>query len=356
MKKQLRTVTSKLSYQNYREMEEQVARIFTILESSENLIDATVRPPSEPEAEEITIEDVQVIQEKPEIEVVKKDDVSTKEDNVYTFSRRIKAGMIDEIDAFVPETVIHDLGLSDGDTIRATKISESTPSKPAHYHYELVEKLDPPRSPNNVYEISMGVVSFEPSLGAYGIRKTVNSDSIVFNGEAIVLRVRDEDERDLRLKEGDIVNAAFYENNPNYMRIRWKYDLKVDEVSENKPKPASFYKKKEKTESNVEQIFEGKTIAIMGYEPGWANYREEVEKRGGKLVTITGREDFKTIFSRIDESDALILAIGHVGHTGTIFAVDYCKKNNIPQDSVKTFGRSAFVRTAQQLLGETVEK
>ena len=360
MKKQLRTVTSKLSYQNYQEMEQQVARIFTILESSEGLMDAPVHLESEPVTEELATP-VQVVDTKPEVEIIKQEETQEVEeeeqaDNIYTFSRKIKAGMIDEIDAFVPEIIIHQLGLSDGDKIRATMISEATNGRPAHYDYELVEKLEPPRSPDNIYEINMGVVSYEPALGAYGIRRTVNSDSIVFNGQERVLRVRDEDEDAMHLREGDIVNAAFYENNPKYMRVRWKYDLNDVSTDSAKPKPASFYKKKDKVDKDVEQIFEGKTICVMGYEPGWASYREEVEKRGGQLLTLTGREAFDTVFGTIDKSNALIMVIGHVGHTGTIFAVDHCKKKNIPQASIKTFGRSSFVEAAHGLLEEKVEK
>lgn len=153
----------------------------------------------------------------------------------------------------------------------------SSDNGPDRYEYELVEKSNEQHP--EIVSVHMGVVSYVPRLGSYGIEKTVNHDEIVFEGEKVILKITEEDGYSMKLSEGDIVDAAFYKNNPDYVRIRWKYA--VDEVSEesSSPKPSSYYKKKNQSEQKeVDQTLQDKTICVIGYEPGHASFREEVEK------------------------------------------------------------------------------
>jgi hypothetical protein len=367
MKQQLKEIADKLTFENYKDMEQQVHRVFTILESSESMMDSPVHQTSILDDEEkigypplIT----KILEEEPEPDMTMEELLELEEEEkeeeqgqvidgseIYRFERRIKGGVIPEIHAFVPEMKIRELGLSHGDLVTA-KFLFAPDNGPKRYEYELIEKADPPTSPENIVEVNMGIVSYEPNRGRYCIRRTVNSDEIIFEGEKVVLPISDEDmdNSSLDLREGSVVNAAFYANNPDYTRVRWAYSTDEIPAGTSTPKNSSYYKKKEDSSKEVEQIFEGKTICVLGYEPGWTAYREEVEKRGGELLTLTGRESFDTIFGTIDKSDCLIMILGHVGHTGTIFSVDHCKKNNIPQTSLKTFGRSSFVNAAAELL------
>jgi hypothetical protein len=362
MKEQLKSIAEQVTYDNYRDMEGQVFRVFSIIESAETMIDTPVHPlavPVKEEQEELPPLIKKILDEEPEPDedvtmeqllAEEEEDKKLDEQKAYRFERKIKGGILPEIEAYIPEKIIHDLDLCHGDLVSAEFLFKPN-NGPARYDFELVEKADPPCSPENIIDIHMGVVSYEPRLGGLGITKTVNAPEIIYNDEVLILKISDEDADAMDLKEGDIVNAAFYENNPEYIRVRWKYNTGEIEDEQSSPRrSSSFYKNKDKEKEKVEQIFEDKTICVMGYEPGWPAFREEIEKRGGTLNTLTGREGFETIYGTIRKSDCLLLMIGHVGHTGTIFSVDFCKKNNIPQASLKTFGRTSFVETAANLL------
>lgn len=362
MKKQIGHIGNTVSFENYKEMEGQLHRVFSILESAETMLDTDTSHVLESNTEEQTLPPLLAkILSMPDIateetmqelldESLEDKDIEI-ENKVYRFERRIKGGVVPEIEAFVPEKIIHDLDLSHGDLVRA-KFLFKPDNGPRRYEYELVEKSSLPSSPENIIEIHMAVVSYEPRHGGLSIAKTVSSDEILYEGRPLVLCITDEDLAAMDLSEGDIVNAAFYANNPDFMRIRWRYSMDEYQSEQTPKKNPSFYKQKEESTKDLEQIFEGKVICAMGYEPGHSAYRDEVESRGGTFVGVTGKEGEISLASSIRKVDTVVMVLNHVGHTGTKWAVPFCKENNIPYTSIKTFGRSTFVDAAANLLGK----
>lgn len=103
-------------------------------------------------------------------------------------------------------------------------------------------------------------------------------------------------------------------------------------------------------EEAVLPIFQGKRICVVGFEPGKDAFRTEVEKRGGEFLWISGNEPEPTVASTLGKSDAVIMLLRYVRHHSTNYAVDFCKQNGIPFDSMQTLGRSSFVSTVKSLL------
>jgi hypothetical protein len=363
MKEQLRAVIENINYENYRDMEGQIFRVFTIIETAETMMDSPrpVHPLLEPTKEEgVGLPPLikQILESCPEDDTMTMEQLLAEEEaekelderKAYRFERKIKGGIVPDIDAFVPEKIIWELDLCHGDKVYAHFLFKPE-NGPTRYEYELAEKADPPCEPENIIPIHMGIVSYEPRVGGLAICKTVNEGDLVHEGERLCLKLNDQDIDDMSLRDGDIVNAAFYENNPDYIRVRWKFNDTEYQTEQSIERRASAYsRKKETTKKEYEQIFKGKTIACMGYEPGWADFTEEVERRGGEFVGITGRETRDTLASALKRSDCLIMTIGHVGHGGTQWAVPYCKVNHVPYGDIRTFGRSTFVNKAIELL------
>ena len=365
MKQQLHTISDGITYVNYKDMEQQIYRVLTIIESAETMLDTPVHPLSVSDLEEQTVKyppliaqilatpDVKKIEETPIQESIKEEIEipAVSDEDIHRFERRIKGGVVPSLEAFVPEKIIHELDLCHGDLVKA-KFLFKPDNGPARYEYEIVERATGPKSPDNIVEIDMAVVSYEPRCGGLALAKTVSADEIEYEGEHLVLAITDEDIEMMDLRVGDIVNAAFYANNPNYMKVRWKYSTNEYQSEQSTPKHnASYYKKNDSVKEELEQVFENKVIGAMGYVPGQAAYREEVESRGGTFVGLTGREGDVSLAGSIRKLDALVMVLGHVGHTGTKWAVPFCKENKIPFTSIKTFGRSAFVDAAANLLG-----
>ena len=360
MKQQLREIAERVTFDNHKQMLEETHRVFMIIESGETMMDTPIHPlvKPEPEIEQAIVEvaPTEALQELLQEEHQEEESHEINQHKTYRFERRIKGGVIPEIEAFVPEKIIYELGLQHGDLVRAKFLYKPANGGPARYEYEIAEPASEGSTPENIQEVNMGIVSYTPRHGAYTISRTVTSDEIIFEGEKLELIIPDEEADALDLREGDVVNAAFYKNNPNYMKVRWKYSTEELGGQSTPKQTSSYYKKLDAPEKEKpEQIFEGKTICVLGYEPGWTAFREEVEKRGGQINTLTGREGFDTVYGTINKSDCLIMFISYVGHNATIFSVDFCKKNNIPYTSLKVFGRNAFVKAAQELLTESKE-
>jgi len=379
MKNQLEQVAHRLTVDNYKEMHEEVTRIFTVLESLSSMMDLKeekpeipAMPPLEPDIDLDAIPDFDALKTLENAPVVTYPQKSKTEEETaavaelelpekeYTeedkkngrvpllFERRVKGGVVPEIAAFVPEKVVRNLDLQHGDKVYAKH--EFTPhGAPTHYEYELAQRANPPQENDSIFEVNMGIVSYSPRDGGLVIERTIHSDRILHDGEAVVLPIQNDDLHMLDIKENDIVSAAFYRNNPETVRLRWKYP--TEGITYEAPKKASFYKDNSSTEkAEVEQIFKGKKICVIGFEPGWASYKEEVEKRGGELLTLTGREPEATMRSTLFRSDAVVMILTHMSHKASIWTVDFCKQNAIPQDSMQSFGRTMFVETAADLI------
>jgi hypothetical protein len=365
-KQHLRRIVEDLDYRNLAEMEKDFTRIFVILYSTRDLL--TLHPVAAPVQEENDWPDNQqnaaIEFEKKTIEEQEAKDfemaVAAMEMDAddgripYRFDRKIRGGYIQEIDAFVPEKIVNELDLHHGDLLYA-KLIKQVPGGPDHYDYEVAERGSG-KSPEGIVEVNWGIVEYYPATqSGFAVTRTSSgqfADGITLHGEKLTLTISDDDANMFKLQEDDIIDLAFYENNPENPKVRWRHSFsETRKIEAATPKPSGYYKsKKQDGKEELDQVFEGKTICCMGYEPGWSDFRDEIEKRGGEFIGVTGRESRDSLAGTLSKSDCLIMTLGHVGHGGTQWAVPYCKNNGIPYTSIKTFGRASFVLAADRLV------
>lgn len=358
-KQHLRRLVEDMNYSNLAEMEKDFTRIFVILYSTRDLLN--LRPVTEPVQEEkkpVEMETLPLLDFNKEdeedfakllAEAESGDEVDIKV--AYRFDRKIRGGYIQEIDAFVPEKIVHELDLHDGDLLYATKIRE-VQDGPDHYEYEVADR-GPGKPPKGIVEVKWGLVEYYPAApSGFAVTKTATGESINLDGEKLALYISDDDANQFKIQENDVIDIAFYENNPENPKVRWRHSFsETRQIESTTPRPSGYYKnKKSDGKEEVDQVFEGKTICCMGYEPGWSDFRDEVERRGGEFIGVTGRESRDSLAGILKRSDCLIITLGHVGHGGTQWAVPYCKNNGIPYTSIKTFGRATFVLAADRLV------
>jgi Uncharacterized protein conserved in bacteria (DUF2325) len=377
MKNVMREMAEELSFDNYKAIEHDIKNIFIIMDATDGITYGR-RNKEEgkyiPAIREETIEEAekskaiakmaeeladQDIVEEPSKEESMEELLKEEESKVYRFERRIKAGVIPELGAYVPEIIIQDLGLEHGDLVTA-KFLEKGIGKPDQYEFSLVKKAEEITHPEGIQEVNLGIIEYIPRFGAFGISKTAGGGQLYNEyNEELTLQIADEDLDRFTLHEGDIVDAAYYIDNPSYVRIRWVHNFDETDKAEKteKPKPSSYYKKTDKDDEKeeVKQIFKGKTICALGFEPFWYKMKEEVESRGGQLLTLTGKEpNFSTIAGNLSKSDCVVIFAHHVSHSGkggSPKTVEYCKRYNIPFDAMHSFGRSSFVKKVSELLG-----
>ncbi|PEQ70048.1 DUF2325 domain-containing protein [Bacillus toyonensis] len=206
---------------------------------------------------------------------------------------------------------------------------------------------------NGLVKIKKAVVDVENDFKCLCIRKTLNGKDIRLNGvpQTIILPMRDI--RSLEVKKGDVIDLSFQRNQlQSTKKICIKYQINKDT---NKNQESKKYKKSKikMNSNNIDKVFKGLTLVMVGMEPEESELREAVEKRGGKLICISGKQGKsrrKTVRSRLSEGDIVVFTKSYVSHAATNLAVSVCKELNIPFDSVDGFGKSNFLRTAEKLI------
>ena len=268
------------------------------------------------------------------------------DDLVYKFDRRIKGGFLQEINAFVPEKVVRELDLQHGDLVHAVKIQDATPDSPPHYDFSVAEYKDEP-APKDRVQINYGVVGYDKLLGRYTVDTTMDGKPIRI-GEALqTILINEKDVEDFKLEEGDIVDLAYYTTQSEFIRIIWRYTI---DTATDRPRTTSSKRKVEKETKMFPQTLEGKTILMIGFEPGRTSFEEEVNRRGGELIWASGREGETRLQSIVSKADAVVMMLSQMGHRGSIDAVEYCKEKGIPCKNMHSLGRSLFIQKVYEAL------
>ncbi|MEK3956120.1 hypothetical protein [Psychrobacillus sp. FSL K6-1464] len=131
----------------------------------------------------------------------------------YRIDRKLKGGYIEEIDAFVPETAIRNLGIEHGDLLYAEKKSFG-----AGYYYSIAEKVGN-QAPDRI-EVRNALV--EEAVGRLYVSKYTTGELIKVDGLPVMLYIQDTDATALGINSGDNVDMAYYRNNTSGARVTWK--------------------------------------------------------------------------------------------------------------------------------------
>lgn len=359
MKEQMYHAVERLSYENLQEIVNDISNCFAIIQATSELPDlkSFSAPINVTTTEQVAKEITSTTTVKlPDTYMTLISNKVEEEDRKgpFRFERKFKGGFVPEANAFVPEKTVRDLDLHHGDLVYATFLNESEDG-PSHFEIELAERKNEKPVEDRV-EINFAIVEYDGSINRYIAEKTQDGKLIRYNDAPYTVMISEDDVRDLKLRQDDIVDIVTSKSNPSYNRVVWRWS--TDEIEDKPaPRPSSYYKKKDDkdnyTEGSIKETLKGKTVCMMGYEPGKSDMQTEVEKRGGKFLWLSGRETSPTLSATMNKSDAVILMLGHVGHAGTIFAVDHCKRQGIACGSIQTFGRSSFIAKAEELIEES---
>lgn len=155
------------------------------------------------------------------------DDVGT----VHVFDRKLKGGFVPSIlpsGTFVPEMERRRKNIEHGDLIRVVK---SYPGKGGrtHYDFEVQEKKAVPQ-PERV-ELKCCLVKRKPgSQGALIVNQYCDSFSdagnwkpLTVNGLVEEIELGPDDTKELGIKEGHVIEMAYWANNPGSIRVVWNH-------------------------------------------------------------------------------------------------------------------------------------
>ncbi|MED2509003.1 DUF2325 domain-containing protein, partial [Bacillus thuringiensis] len=195
---------------------------------------------------------------------------------MYLFERKIRGGFVPEIDGFVPEKVIRELGLKHHDYIYAIEDGYANGDM-KKYQYSLAKRAEKQVDDNR---IQVNLCPIEKDGNMLVVRKSLEDGRDIKFGEVPYSFLLNVDEvNDLRLKEEMIVDIAYPADKPDKVKVIWVYDIR-DSEREAKLVFQSKRTVNKKEEKNIEEdeividedALKGKSILIIGNEPKKALY------------------------------------------------------------------------------------
>jgi hypothetical protein len=304
-----------------------------------------------------TLESPEVIEE-PIVEVQEEEVQPTEV--LYTFERKLRGGIVNGIEPpyFIPEKLIRDMRLEHHDKIRIADTSKH--GTLTRYHFEIVEKANV-GDPAGRVELSYCVVESRPT--SYVISKYANGEIIV-DGTPLTLTISPKDAQDFYLRNGDLIDVAYYENNLDSLKVLWKYEIRESDPTPTiTKKPATKKVEEPKEDIDLESKFpvnlsllKGKTIVIVGSMYEKLKYQKAFDAIGMNLVHLTGDETKLRMRAQIKKADIIVVTTQYVGHNGSVPAAMYAKEFDIPLASVDKNGIQYILIEAERVYKRKLEQ
>lgn len=269
--------------------------------------------------------------------------------NGYPLIRKLKGGILqisNEVDIYVPETIIRSQNLKHGDIIKPSKNNNLD-----GYYFQKLK--DGPKIENDTRgEIDYCIVSENK------IDQQFTASQHLVDGEPKLIKLDNdlpitfiislEDTQKFKLEPGSIVSIAYDIRNPKINRVIWNYE---ETAVPKRPKPSGHYKSSNTSSSeseepnneivvnkddlwvrfeNTKDVLIEKKILLLGSDFKKAQYIQLAHEVNFDLTVMTGHERESQIQAAIRNSDMVLIASGHLTHHRSELPRDICKLYGIP--------------------------
>lgn len=262
--------------------------------------------------------------------------------------RYLKGGQVGSFnDIYVPEKVIRQLDIDEGDWIQANTINGSK-----RFDYMCLEKKFrlPLEEGKRIESSCLPVIRHPDFMDRYYIKLVENG------GQTTHVLLSEQDVSHYKLDESSIIDYAYYKDELISGRVIWKHHsaaISLDPLEDvPKVKKITREKAQKKQIRTIRPIFKGQRIAMVGGGNSklQLSNQKEIERREGTFIFCTGDEPPMTIKSRLKKSDVVIVYTESIGHNGMNLAKAVCKEFDIPISYTKNIGNSGFVARVSTLL------
>lgn len=333
---------AELDVQNIYSIEKEFHAYFTFLKSLIELPCSLTLPE---QMESLPDKDTIDTQNK-ESEIQQALEAALQERPTYRFERKLKGGFVPHLKAIVPEREIRKQGIQHGDLLYAELQHAGDGETLPKYYYSIAQANG--GELKDRIELRYCIVEYDDHLKRFVVNKMADGKLIRIDEVPQTIALLESDVREMNISKGDIVDVAYLKSNPLSNRIVWKYS--IDDISITHSKAPAKTEKEKREKKGYEQLFQGKTILMLGNEPDKAEFEAAVVNRGGMFLFLSGDEHKNTMTAVLEKADAAIFMLLHVSHDATNWAKEVCKKGSIPFKGIDSFGKGAFVRTVEQLL------
>lgn len=283
-----------------------------------------------------------------------------KEDNIYVFERKLRGGIFPDLQNgyMIPEKMVRDIGLHHGDKVRisdAMQINGET-----RYKFDIAEKANIGDAPGRV-QFDYCIVE---SDGARFVVSKCAAGDILVDGVKQTFTIPQRDAHAFNVKEGDLIDVAFYENNLDSLRLVYRHDTPppVEYTSTVTKKPAAK-KSVANDETEVERKFpidldfmKSKHVVIVGSAYEKLKYQRMFDMLSINLTHMSGDEGKVRLRTVIKKADVVVVTTQHVGHKGSVPTAELCKEYNIPMAAVDRNGPQYILMEAERVMKRKIEQ
>ena len=317
-----------------------------------------VEPPSEEESE--TFDEVLPVDEASPDEARPDEASSTDKPAddgkiIGTFQKNLAGGIVKHSAfergiLFVGEAWVRDAEITDGDKVEVLD-----------YNYKQhrasgirLARKQAPETPQNIQTFTFGIVDSlgdsEHVLHPLVITKSVNGETL-----DVPYRLTTEDIERFNVSQGDILDIAWYENNPQACKVIWKHRIEYDTepTIEQKKRNYSSEPDESPTPQSVftDNQFEGYTICLVGMDMYKDKFKKAVEERAGNFIHVDPQISRTRREAEYKKSDIVMLGLQQISHESSNHAIAFAKQENIKYGSFNGHGVGPFILEIINRLG-----
>lgn len=290
----------------------------------------------------------------------------------HRFQRALRGGYLSS-GARVPESVVRDENLRTGDRVTATPFPDDP--MPGRYRFAVVAR-DPDPDARERAVVSMVLLDRDGDTDRLVARK------ILADGETLdpPLAISEEDVSRLDLRAGDVVDLAYWVDDPTGLTVAWRYrdlaappDPKPVAVSAPAPAPTAPRTKSASSKAlPVEAAFaalaasgsatedanrppsplSAHRVLVVGCPPKHGEYQAAVETCGGLFEGATGDESQDRLEAAVQRSDVVVILKKMLSHQAVNDAKAFAKKHRVAYRVCGSLGIQTVVDRAATALAK----
>lgn len=265
----------------------------------------------------------------------------------YVFERKLKGGCLPKLNhALLTEELVRNLDLKNGDLLYAEPKEGAYGSKPI-YWYEVAERRER-KMP--VQRVGLGFCPVEAVGNFLVVRKSYETGELIrFSEVSMELMLQDNDIREYSLREGDLVDIAYWENAPERPRVVYKHPVpkEVDMVKTVSRKRKDRIEEESRV-AEPDLTLEGKVILVVGNDAEPEKCREYFTRQGAEMLWADSKFSGNRLSGLIRKADAVVYLLRITGHGGMTLTKRLCKEYEVPFVPTWSLGASSLLAVAEE--------
>jgi len=266
---------------------------------------------------------------------------------IGTFQKNLAGGIVKHSALergifFIGEAWVRDANITDGDVVEVLDYSYERGRASG---IRLIEKQAPERE-QNIQTFTFGIVDSlgdsEHVLHPLVITKSVNGENL-----DVPYRLTAEDIERFSVSQGDILDIAWYENNPQTCKVIWKHRIEYDTEPTVEQKKRRYSSEPEASPTPqavfTDNQFEGLTICLVGMDMYNDKFRKAVEERAGSFIHVDPKASRVRREADYKRSDIILLGLQQISHESSNHAVAFAKQEGILYGSFNGHGVGPFI-------------